>query len=105
MPRRPHARLITGHFDLHDVSFRTEYRIPKPAPHRAQRVPPIGSATREHILCSKKIWQKGRQVYKLTPAAERVAGHEVKLTMVKVRGRDWWRWRVAGIMCSGTCGQ
>jgi len=103
MARRPHARLITAGFDLHDVSFRTEYHSPKPSVHSAQRVPPIGSSTRQAILSSKRVWIKGKREYMLRPAAEEGLGYAIKLTMVTVQGKQRWKWRVERIMCLGVC--
>jgi hypothetical protein len=113
MARRPHARLITAGFDLHDarcrgtgrvdLSLRTEYRSPNPSLHIAQRVPRIGSLTRQAILCCKRLWQKGRQEFRLRQVAEEQIGHGIKLTMVTVRGKQRWKWRVESIMCLGVC--
>lgn len=103
MARRPHARLITAGFDLHDVSFRTEYHSSKPSVHSRQRVPPIGSPPRQIILCSKRVWQKGKREYRLRPVAELRLGHAVKLTMVTVKGKQRWKWTVESIMCLGVC--
>jgi hypothetical protein len=104
MARRPHARLITAGFDLHDVSHRTEYRCPKTSTHLSQRVPPIGSRTRQTILSSKRLWQKGKQEYVLRPRVEQELGQPIKLTMVSGKGKYRWQWRVASIMCLGRCG-
>src|SRR4051794_36898460 len=101
MARRPKARLITGHFDLHDVSFRTEIRAPKPSAHNRQRVPPKGSATRDSILRSKRLWLKGKQGHTLRPAAQTALGHAIQLTQITVKGKPRWKWSVGSIMCLG----
>lgn len=103
MARRPQARLITADFDLHDVSFRTEYHSPKQSVHFGQRVPPIGSPTRQKILSSKRLWLNGNRGSRLRPGAEERIGHAIELTMIRIKGKQRWRWRVESIMCLGLC--
>ena len=85
MTRRPKARLITGDFDLHDVSFRTQIRAPKSSTHDRQRVPPIGSPTRNAILSSKRLWQECKPEHSLLPDAEAALGHAIHLTQITVK--------------------
>jgi len=103
MSRRPKARLITGDFDLHDVSFRTEIRAPKPSAHGRQRVPPIGAETRNSLLRSKRLWQKGKEGHTLRPAAQTALGHAILLTPITVKRVQRWKWSVGSIMCLGVC--
>jgi hypothetical protein len=102
MARRPKARLITGDFDLHDVSFRTELRANQPSSLFRQRVPPFGSPTRQSILCSQQLWQKGKKGHKLRPEARISLGHAVQLSPIRGKGgKQRWKWSVESIMCSG----
>jgi hypothetical protein len=101
MARRPKARLITGDFDLHDVSFRTELHASKPSARNLQRVPPIGSPTRQSILRSRRLWLKSKQGHTLRPAAQKCLGHAVQLSLIRVKGKQRWKWSVQSIMCQG----
>lgn len=101
MARRPKARLITGDFDLRDVSFRTELRARKPSPHKRQRVPPKGSLTRRAIFSSPRLWQKDKKEYCLRPRAQERLGHAIKLSPIKIKGKERWKWSVESIQCLG----
>jgi hypothetical protein len=101
MARRPKARLITGHFDLHDVSFRTKIRSPKPAKRKRKRVRTKASALRGLILRSKRIWQKGEQGHTLRPEARSCLGHNIQLCQTTAEGKQLWKWSISSIMCLG----
>jgi hypothetical protein len=101
MPRRANARLITGDFDLQDVSYRTQLRAPKPSAHFRQRVPPKGSATRKKILCSTLLWQGDKYGHALRPATRTCLGHNIEGCQITVKGKRRWKWAVVSIMCLG----
>ncbi len=102
MARRPPCRLLTGHFDLCDVSYRTEHRPPSRLPAPAVETMPfpiIGSPERKALLASGRLWKVKDKYAVLRPDAQQVLGHYIILECL---GKKRWKWAIRSIMRVGT---